>query len=371
MRLAHQVTWIRGLARLWGFSIVLLFIAVLPVPILVHSVTATENHQHRQRSPSNCPTTPPQQAQRAGFTTLAYCLDGAAPANATLSNWVNCGGKAQANSKIWNHVDGYCDSQHIFQDVDPTTGQTVLHFRQLASDTIFCGAGGCRDIGLHTSAAPPFGQTSFSSPSDAYYEIRFRTTPVLNPRGGNPVPSLFRWSDACYTITPACNAGGDIGLGPIEVDFFETWQSNQGSAQTIDWSSGDHGFYLYSAGDIGKYVRNWSVDQQHSYGVLVTTDGKYLQQFCGYVDNALISEKNPSTFTSNCGQYDYRPGHSYSGADEKSHLKLRYHLTWWTGGNARGGTNTGPSDTYLEYIAVWACPGWQTDNTCVGNGITQ
>src|SRR5215469_16686822 len=60
----------------------------------------------------NCPATPPPAAQRAGFTTLAYCLDGANPANATLSNWVNCTGMAQANSKIWSRTDGYCDSQH-------------------------------------------------------------------------------------------------------------------------------------------------------------------------------------------------------------------------------------------------------------------
>ena len=117
---------------------------------------------------------------------------------------------------------------------------------------------------------------------------------------------------------------------------------------------------------------NWSVDQQHSYGVLVTTNGTYLQQFCGYVNNTLISEHNPPSFTFNCGQYDYRPGHSYSGADETSHLNQRYSLTLWTGGNIDGsGKNTGASDTYVEYIAVWACPAWQTDNTCKANGIAQ
>jgi hypothetical protein len=284
----------------------------------------------------NCPSSPPPPAQRAGFTTLAYCLEGANPANATLSNWVNCAGKAPANSKIWSHGDGYCDRQHIFQDVDPTTGKKVLHFRQLASDTITCAAGGCRDSGLSTSAAPPQGQHSFSTPSDAYYEIRFRTMPVLNPRGGTPVPGLFRWTDSCSTINPACNAGGDIGLAPIEVDFFETWQGKTGSAGTVDWSSGDHGFYLYGASDIGNYVPNWSVDQQHSYGVLVTTNGTYLQQFCGYVDNTLIPENKPSSFVFNCGHFDYRPGHSYSGADETSHLRQRYYLTWWTGGNSDG-----------------------------------
>ena len=353
----------------------LFFLAVLLAPYLAYGGSTNLSANAVPASPvgsSNCPTTLPPAAQRAGFTTLAYCLDGANPANATLSNWVNCAGNAQPNSKIWSHTDGYCDRQHIFQDVDPTTGKTVLHFRQLPSDTITCAPGGCRDIGLDTAAAPPYGQYSFSSPSDAYYEIRMRTTPVLNPRGGNPVPSFFRWTDSCHTITPACNNGGDLGQAPIEVDVFEIWQSNQGSAQTTDWSSGNHGFFLYPARDIGKYVPNWSVDQQHSYGVLVTTNGTYLQQFCGYVDNTLIPENNSSGFTFNCGHFDYRAGHSYSGTDERSHLNQRYYLTWWTGGNSDGsGKNIGASDAYVEYIAVWACPAWQTDNTCKANGIEQ
>ncbi|MBV8357400.1 MAG: hypothetical protein JO189_05620, partial [Deltaproteobacteria bacterium] len=150
----------------WSFPVVKasLFIAGLLTPYLAYAANAGTNSPvnkvaARSVGNGNCPATPPPAAQRAGFTTLAYCLDGANPANAALSNWVNCAGKAQANSKIWSRSGGYCDRQHILQDIDPSTGKTVLHFRQLASDTITCVAGGCRDIDLNTGAAP-LGQYS-------------------------------------------------------------------------------------------------------------------------------------------------------------------------------------------------------------------
>ena len=80
---------------------------------------------------SNCPTTPPPAAQRAGFTALVYCLDGADARNAQQSNWLS-GGVWSTPPQHWgaSGIDSVRDGRgpRFDQTVDPETGKYVLDY---------------------------------------------------------------------------------------------------------------------------------------------------------------------------------------------------------------------------------------------------
>jgi hypothetical protein len=329
----------------------------------------------------NCPTTAPAAAQRAGFTTLIYCLDGAAPANATLSNWLNCDYPAPGNTfpppvnAPWQTIgaESFCDTQHWNQAVDPVTGKTTIHFHWNTTTDTGTWPHAVIDNLVNTAEEG-------WSPANYYMDIRLRSTQPYAFPGNQPSPDFFSANNSCFSISPACNAGGSLGWAPVEKDVFEisTFCAGCGffgGSGVIDWSVGQHGFFMWQITPTGSdptidtYLPNWTPDTgAHTYAMLTTTDGVSIQQYCGYVDSTLIAVNDPANFITNCAKFDFSPAHSLSGTDETHHLSTRDGLELFVGGAPAGSPN---SDTYIEYISVWTCAAWQTDPMCLANGITQ
>jgi hypothetical protein len=303
----------------------------------------------------NCPTAPPPPAQRAGYTTLAYCLDGAAAANATLTNWLRCDQSSTAGSKLWeiSFIGQPCDTSHYSQGIDPATGKTTIHYHENFSTDGTQQSQISASTGVNTNYA-------FGAPANSYWEIRFRTTPN-GSRSGNPAPDYYAWS------WDACDHGGctgNVAWAPLENDIIELYQNGTGSAGTVDWSSGLHGHFMYPGTAIGNYIPGYAPDQQHTYGMLVTGDLSLNEQrYAGYVDETLIAWNDPNNFTDNPFTYCMSANCSFSGSDESPHLIMNYFPNLWLGGYDQD------TDTYIEYIAVWTCANPAT-NHC-NNGLTQ
>src|SRR5215469_11582933 len=118
----------------------LLFIAVLLAPMFAHSASPTANLSVNvvpatSGGNGNCPASPPPEAQRAGYTTLAYCLDGGTSMTASLSNWLDCNYGDTAKPPLWltQGTASFCDTNHWNQTADPATGKTTLHFHWYGS----------------------------------------------------------------------------------------------------------------------------------------------------------------------------------------------------------------------------------------------
>jgi hypothetical protein len=368
------------------FFIAALIAACALTPCLSYGGVVSGNLSINVVPPSgNCPTTAPAAAQRAGFTTLIHCLDGADPANASLANWTHCFDVNQTNPfpppinakwHVWFQSQ-FCDTTHFNQAVDPITGKTTIHFHwHTATDSAQPGTFQHETLDNLSNTVEQGWM-----PNEHYMAIRFRATQPYMNAGAQPTPDFFTAQNSCGSVTPNCNQpGGDLGYAPIEQDVFEISNfcypcAYYGGAGVIDWSAGQHGFYLWQMTPTGSdpvvttYLPNWTPDGgAHTYGYLTTTDGVFRQQYCGYVDDVLIAVNDPANFIINCAHFDFDAAHSLSGTDESHHILNRDGLELFLGGTSSGQPDT---DTYIEYIAVWSCAAWQTDPTCKANGLTQ
>lgn len=342
------------------------FITVLLAPLLAHGASPTANLSvsvvpATSAGSGNCPSTPPPAAQRAGYTSLIYCLDGGDPANATLSNWLVCPGSDSLAVMINN--SGPCDSAHYFQAADPATGKTVIQYHQnYANDGTTMSENQMVDPNCpalpNNCAGQPYGGTRMNIPANSYREVRFRVS-TYGGSSGQTAPDFWSWNLEYLYIPNAT-----LGEQPMEKDTIEGGAGTGDSQGNIDWSACDCGISAFAGpSEIQSYINGWAMQDQHSYGELVTGDGVQYQQFCGYVDNTLIATNNPSSYQANCNTYCYLSSCSWSGADETHHLFQHDILSMWTGGA------TNDQDTYIEYFAVWACPDPNTNNC--NNGLVQ
>jgi hypothetical protein len=328
-----------------------LFMAVLAAPILAHGASPTANLSVNvipatSGATGNCPTTPPAEAQRAGYTTLAYCLDGGTSMTASLSNWIDCNYGDAPNPPLWltQGTASFCDTNHWSQGTDPATGKTTLHFHWYGSD-------------LNTWAMAQVNQLANTTedgiyPAQRLFEIRWRSTgPNFTPQGQQPGWDFFSYNNDCFTITPACNAGGDLGHAPLEKDVLEITGSTSNSSVSagfIDWAVNGGNELM---GPISNYIPNYAVTDQHTYAMMITSDGTTGQHYCEYIDDILIAVDNPSSYNVNCAQ-------GYTNYPER--IVALDNLNLWMGG---GSTD---ADYYIEYIAVWTCDTWRTSSCVTG-----
>jgi len=412
----------------------LIFIAALLAPVLAYGASPAANLAVSVvPAPSgggNCPTTPPPEAQRAGFTTLAYCLDGAGAKYATPSNWIDCN---ESWAKTFEWYYGF-DYKHNFctnftQTTDPQTGKTVVdfHWNSNTDPNITAGVsqGGQLNLVMSNSGCgwttnfqcasqgliyhPPTAAPSGGFPAGRLTEIRFRLTPLLpntdNFHAGFS-PALFDWAVECDMGDDFCiQSKGNRFLN--ENDIIELF----GGRQFGD--SGTHADSPYGSnicpsnpvhGVCGQFLwayQNWLVsnvpgykgeDTQHNYGLMLTTDGINQMKACAYVDHFLVTDY--PGYGTNCFTYQLDAAHSPSGTDLSYMLTQRKYLSLWLGElygphsnecasidpsgcavNTKDPPDLNPGqpdqDYYIEYIAVWTCAAWQTDPTCEANGITQ
>jgi hypothetical protein len=363
---------------------VALFMAALLTPVLALGASPTANLSVNVISATggnqgNCPTSPPTPAVNAGYTTLAYCLDGANPANATLSNWLDCTGTGNGftgsgagGGHVWMWA-GYpgCDTTHWNQTTDPVTGKTVLHYQVTSADE------GNTYLELATSVNG--NTTLFDVPHTHYMEIRWRTTPSIAPWGSNGYcsgsgngstvcygPDFYFWGSDCNTPGVGCGAGDGVHA-PIEDDVIEMYQGNYSIGDAFhDWEYGIGGGgngYQFGITQLQQYAAeggSYSVANPHSYGTLVTQDlttgptGGWVSQLCKYIDGTLMAVQDSSSFTYNCGQQNF----SSSQLGNPHHLVSRLYPNLWMN-TIISGAGYSQFDTYIEYIAAWTCANWK------------
>jgi hypothetical protein len=260
------------------------------------------------------------------------------------------------------------------QVTDSQTGKAVLNYHYFSNTDAYPGSG---IVEIYTGTTSNGGNYEVNYPAGAYYEIRLRTSPIFTDNVlVNPPVDFYTWSS-------------NKSMGPIERDVLEVYQgrAGYGSGGIRDWQGdGGPGVYLWGPWrEVSKVMPGFNgPSYQHSYGMMTTTDGVSQMQFCGYIDNTLVSGISGTT---NCSKWNFAAGQSPSGGDETAHLRIRDYLNLWFGGTY--GLNTGQcqtydssgqckaeggqsdTDTYIEYIAVWTCAAWRSDSTCTANGITQ
>jgi len=395
---------------------------------------------------SNCPSSPPAEATRAGYTTLAYCFDGAAAAKATASNWLDCS-ETWANTFEWfysfNYAHSFCPN--FVQKIDPQTGKTVVDFHWNSdTDPNVTGAisqGGlfsmtmgnsgcawttnfnCSGAGItiiHPGGSPASGTTG-GFPAGKLMEIRFRFAPIMkdNYQAAFP-PELFDWAVECDLGDSRCSYGSALypaGRWFNEDDILEAYGGRDfappTAAEHMDnpygnpgpnncpqpWPNQQYcGMFLWayptSSWVAGQLAPGYSMDTPHNYGLMTTSDGVSQIQNCAYIDHVRITD-NPAyspPYTINCNRVQLNP-FAITGTNLSYVLSQRKYLTFWMGSlfgpnsnqckndpaNCAASTQAAPDlnpgqpdqDYYIEYIAVWSCPGWATDPTCTANGLTQ
>jgi hypothetical protein len=184
---------------------------------------------------SNCPTTPPPQAAAAGFTKLAYCLDGASAFTANLNNWLSCPDTTATAPAWWagSNDSGRTCQQLFSQVTDPISGKTVL-------DLHWPGTGSLFTMATCLTCAPggsPASATDHEWSVGHYTEFRVRLTPL--PAAGRPHgygPALFEWTN--QKASGSGQPGTD--LGPIEIDTLEM-NGGDGNGSDSDMAVHDWG----------------------------------------------------------------------------------------------------------------------------------
>jgi hypothetical protein len=124
-----------------------------------------------------------------------------------------------------------CDSTHVIQETDPTTGKTVLHLKWLGSSDCgpppFCTRMNWNSASVNRGWNNGYG---FTIPTGSYTEIRMREAPVDTQTGSDPSPDYFYWV-VCEGVAGGsdCPAGAtgyeqDVlemyGGRPVEIDYY-------------------------------------------------------------------------------------------------------------------------------------------------------
>ncbi len=261
----------------------------------------------------------PAAAAAAGFTTLAANYDFSQPLYAAQSNWLDCNDN---NSSLPWHagVPGLSSAScNIFQGVDPSTGQTIMHFIQTPSD----GAG--RFMGMQTKV----GSTITVGFQNYFIEAIYRIGTACNAPSNTCGPNgVWTWND-------------DAQGNHIEWDFMEEFGDQGGFA---DGSPQPPGWFSYQANNL---PAGYSVFNYHKVTSLITSDGSSSKIDCGYVDDRLqmcaaATDTNSSIYSTKF----WLIASTQSGADSQ--------------------TPNGNIDMYLQSIKVWTCPSYQS-GACNGS----
>ena len=325
----------------------MLFLAVLLfAPSLAHSqspsadlsvnvVPASSSGKNR----CNANGVPPA-AQAAGFTSLAFCEDFSQAKYSNLSNWFDTSG--QSNSFFEQYcANPHCDSNHIYQGTDPTTGNTVLI---LEWDQADCQQGNCYRIQWNTCNGNCSAGTVF--PAGHYVEVRWHLGTNLATTCSDPSPDLCWWAHGANSLW--------------EQDVIEMYGGYYGcglSAGVLNWQLSCNQAYITNFPRGGDQTPN-------TYGMLTTYDGNSSARISSWYNGAVYVNgySNPLTGTS-CG-----------GAQQTEEM----YLATWFGGFGIDQDLPGPVMLYIEYIAEWECPAGvpqgnplatPSDPTCVGNGL--
>jgi hypothetical protein len=269
-------------------AIVLAF-SVLPIAVafgqMASEVVISDRPAATPPSAGACGGTPPAAAADLGFTTCAFAIDftGATPSEHngtnftadTLSSWLDCKG---ASSPLFfaNTYSGTVDCND-FSIVDDG-GINVLDIAFQPSDvgtyttTIMqsCSQGYASACG--TAAGNDAG---FSVPFNFYYEIRERTANVVAscPLSGGCGPMYDDWSYPTTFTDPTWT----------ELDFLEFYSwSNPGLAGSYGSTGGSSQGGWPTQPNWGS--SNNDINNYHTYGFLVATDGTSDTQMCKYYD---------------------------------------------------------------------------------------
>lgn len=341
----------------------------------------------------NCDAQPPPQALRAGFTTLATCLDFSASKYAGLpSTWLSCSYPKTGTETSYDLSENYgnfCnDNTYWHQGVDPTTGKTVMIFSWNGAN---CGQqgyptyGSCRNFLQSVVSGPvPAGSidngAGWDVPAGHYVEIRMRQDPIITPGGQCCSPDFFLWGVNCFNSNAVgypCTAKPPYA-GVNEQDIVEMYQRSASAADHTNWMylapSNDYAnsVYpatnaLYNTSDITPFIPGFSIVAQHTYGWMTTVNGKLtgssVFQACGYIDDILI-------VSTSGGENCFRRGSAIQPQAGRN-LQNRMQMNFWLGDSNQSYT------VYIERIAVWECANWknnqpdQTNDMCLANGLSQ
>jgi hypothetical protein len=289
--------------------------------------------------PSGGGPTPPTQAAAAGFTTLAANYDFSQPSYATQSNWLDCGGNNA--SLIWHWGSPGITPVfpcNINQGSDPTTGQTVLDLRYLASYSSYGQSGNNNFLSMQTvtKGGGGAGGTLTASFANAYIESVYRIDAAYSSGGNTSGPDgVWQW----------------MTNNTIELDYGEIYGSSNGFGDYgwHNWNTGGGaGVWVSYDSGLNHYIPSgWGPTAYHKYGSLLTSDGATARWACAYIDDVLQGCANVGATSA---QYNDREW-----------------LIAWVGAN-----NPGPlvdTNLYIQYIRVWSCANWATQ-MCNGSALS-
>jgi hypothetical protein len=317
----------------------------------------------------NCnPNNPPPGALAAGFTTLAFCEDFSQPKYATLSNWLDPTGNSagQFEQTCTDNPGNICGTGGVSQGTDPATGKTVMHVHWDGNSNCVQGPYGadCTLVwattnGNCSTASDTSGVCTglnggIDFPMSFYTEIRERQTPNLNGQGNLTPQNTYTPVDYFMWLSQNPKINGVPGHGFMEQDIVE-----EQNGTTIH--SSDRQWGISCAGN-GAFASWWPLDitQQHTIGWLSTADtSQQVIEESLWLDGTdnfnrgTPNGTNPQTLGPT-GCYNTM-GHT------------RMEIGTWFGGVGAANGQSWPGmviDYYVEYIALWTCANWRTDNVC-------
>jgi hypothetical protein len=379
----------------------LFFLAALLAPGLAYAANPSADLSvqvvpaGKTTTSTQCPSTAPAEAQKAGFTTMVLCEDftQALPNTAgtgTTTNWMGC---ASGPGQIWYFAGAQPGCGNFKQEIDPTTGQLTMHIQFLRSQwhSDPNNSWGWNQIVTddQSSHTPGVGNY-FAFPQASLMEITVRDniSALENPNGCNSSAE-----EGIFVTTHEAVAG----TGFNEYDILEHW--NGGTPGTCASFLIDAGLHNWNSGN--KYAgclwdgysggggcnpsgvlppgmqgnNNWT-DSYHTYGILTTTDGSATLEACGYIDHHLAScQQFPGGAANQCSL----GGPGTIGNSNGSGCYGQRNILDLTVGSY-GPQMVADEHDYIETIRVWSCPAWNAGgnphisnpgvNTCYGSVIT-
>jgi hypothetical protein len=298
--------------------------------------------------PSGGGPSPPTEAAKAGFTTLAANYDFSTSTYARQSNWLDWTGTNTNSNFLW-HNSWPGGQSGCSAKFSPTIKQTtdgdnkVLDIKFPMSNYSLGQTGNCNFVAMSTVT---YGCNQTSTPGQ------------YSPCAGAQFPNMY--VESVYRVD---NGASNVanGIGPNGV---WTWQSNYngGSSLELDfgelygtmsgpyasngwhnWQAGGGNFFwcTYSTscgGETGNtnLPGGYSPTAYHKYGMLLTSDGATAEYACSYIDDILQNCQNV-------------------GAVSPQFTNRNYLIAW--NGNYPGGSEP-TVNMYLQYVKVWSCANW-------------
>jgi hypothetical protein len=337
---------------------------------------------------AQCSTTPPAEAQKAGFTAMVMCQDFTQPIPNTAgtgvtTGWVNvCGGPAGTPQwfQYGNAGPIRCNN---FQQVTDGANGLVMHIYYDPAQCVSPGNQLCR-VNIQTddfSSLTPGVGNYFVYPQASYAQITYRDDLYVNHTPCDGINNTAFWMSS--------HEGGAGHAPPNEFDVIENWgggvncQSQVTDEALHNWNGDPGGFVpassVWNFHSIGNWAgTTWSyaaTNGYHTYGMLTTTNGSDNMEVCGYIDDFLL----------NCTQF---PGITDECRNDKTGAALpningsgcwgqkNYPIVWV--GSAGGPAPHNTVNAWIKSWQVWSCPAWNVGdpristaaNSCYGSIIS-